>query len=86
MYFGESMFSVEPDASKIALAALVQLLQLEKVPMLDCQQETSHLASLGARPIARAQFCSHVAAAAHLLPIDWTRYQERAVTDLLRAY
>lgn len=86
MYFGESMFSAAPDASKIALAALVQLLRLEKVPMLDCQQETSHLASLGARAIARADFCSHVAAAVRQPPIDWARYREQAVTDLLRAY
>jgi len=86
MFFGESMFSLEPDASKIALAALVQLLRVEKVPMLDCQQETSHLASLGARPIARAQFCSHVAAAVRQPPIDWTRYREQPVTALLRAY
>jgi len=86
MVFGESMFSLEPDASKIALAALVQLLRLEKVPMLDCQQETSHLASLGARAIARADFCSRVADAARQLPIDWPRYRGRAVTDLLRAY
>ena len=85
-YFGESMFSAAPDASKIALAALVQLLRLEKVPMLDCQQETSHLASLGARAIARADFCSHVAAAVRQPPIDWARYREQAVTDLLRAY
>jgi len=86
MFFGESMFSLHPDASKIALAALVQLLRLEKVPMLDCQQETSHLASLGARAIARVQFCSHVAAAARQPPVDWPRYRERSVTDLLRAY
>jgi len=86
MYFGESMFSIEPDASKIALAALVQLLRREEVPMLDCQQETSHLASLGARGIARAQFCSHVAAAVHQPPIDWRRYRGQAMTDLLRAY
>ncbi len=86
MFFGESMFSVEPDASKIALAALVQLLRLEKVPMLDCQQETSHLASLGARAVARADFCSHVAVATRQPPIDWSRYRGRAVTDLLRAY
>jgi leucyl/phenylalanyl-tRNA--protein transferase len=86
MYFGESMFSIEPDASKIALATLVQLLRLEKVPMLDCQQETSHLASLGARGIARAQFCSHVASAVRQPPIDWPRYRGQTVTDLLRAY
>jgi len=86
MYFGESMFSVEPDASKIALAALVQLLRLEKVPMLDCQQETSHLASLGARAIARADFCSRVVVAVRQPPIDWSLYRGRAVTDLLQAY
>lgn len=86
MFFGESMFSLEPDASKIALAALVQLLRLEKVPMLDCQQETSHLASLGARAIARADFCSLVAAAVRQPPIDWSRYRAGAVTDLLRTY
>jgi leucyl/phenylalanyl-tRNA--protein transferase len=86
MFFGESMFSAEPDASKIALAALVQLLRLEQVPMLDCQQETSHLASLGARAIARAQFCSHVAAAVQRPPIEWPRYRERPVTSLLRAF
>jgi len=86
MFFGESMFSVEPDASKIALAALVQLLRLEKVPMLDCQQETSHLASLGARAIARADFCSRVAAAARQTPINWLRYRGDGVSNLLRAY
>lgn len=86
MFFGESMFSVAPDASKVALATLVQLLRLEGVPMLDCQQETSHLASLGARPIARAQFCSIVAAAVRQPPVDWPRYRGHPVTDLLRAY
>lgn len=85
-FFGESMFSVEPDASKVALAALVQLMRLEKVPLIDCQQDTSHLASLGARAIARAQFCSHVAAAVRELPPDWPRLRERPVTDLLRAF
>jgi leucyl/phenylalanyl-tRNA--protein transferase len=86
MFFGESMFSRSPDASKIALAALVQLMRLEEVPLIDCQQETSHLASLGARAIARAQFCSHVAAAMRRPPIDWPRHREQPVTELLRAY
>jgi leucyl/phenylalanyl-tRNA--protein transferase len=86
MFYGESMFSVEADASKIALAALVQLLRSESVPMLDCQQETSHLASLGARCISRAQFCDHVAAAVRQPPIDWPRHRAAAVTELLRSY
>lgn len=86
MFFGESMFSNEADASKIALAALLQLLRVEQVPMLDCQQDTSHLASLGARCISRADFCRHVADAVRQTSIDWPRYQSRAVTDLLRSY
>ncbi|MGB6240911.1 MAG: leucyl/phenylalanyl-tRNA--protein transferase [Castellaniella sp.] len=55
-FFGESMFSLATDASKVALAYLVRYLQTQGVPWIDCQQETPHLASLGARPIPRAQF------------------------------
>ena len=54
--FGESMFSMRTDASKIALAALVGFCRCETMPLIDCQQATSHLASLGAEPVARAQF------------------------------
>ena len=55
-FFGESMFSRVTDASKIALAHLgVQLRQLG-FGIIDCQMETAHLASLGARPIPRAEF------------------------------
>jgi leucyl/phenylalanyl-tRNA--protein transferase len=86
MFFGESMFALERDASKIALAALVRLLRAEEVSMLDCQQETDHLSSLGARCIPRAQFCVHVAGAARRRPIDWPRYRSHPVTDLLRGY
>jgi leucyl/phenylalanyl-tRNA--protein transferase len=56
MFFGESMFSRSTDASKIALAYLVHFLQLHDVSMIDCQQETAHLASLGAKPMPRDQF------------------------------
>jgi leucyl/phenylalanyl-tRNA---protein transferase len=56
MFYGESMFTRRANASKIALAALVTLLQREQFEIIDCQQQTTHLASLGARPIARAQF------------------------------
>jgi Leu/Phe-tRNA-protein transferase len=44
------------DASKVCLATLVALLRDQRMTMIDCQQETEHLASLGARPIARAEF------------------------------
>lgn len=56
MFFGESMFSLAPDASKIALAYLVARLRACGVDLIDCQQQTSHLASLGAGPVPRTQF------------------------------
>lgn len=58
--FGESMFSHQTDASKIALAALVALARAQGVAIIDCQQNTGHLASLGAREIGRASFIGHV--------------------------
>ncbi len=56
MFYGESMFARVTDASKIALAYLVHFLRKNGVSMIDCQQETPHLASLGASPISRTQF------------------------------
>ncbi len=56
MFFGESMFAREPDASKVALSHLVEMLRACGIPLIDCQQETAHLASLGAQPIARGAF------------------------------
>ena len=58
--FGESMFTRRPDASKIALAALVAFCRRHGIAMIDCQQKTSHLASLGAREMPRQRFVSHV--------------------------
>ncbi len=55
-FFGESMFALQTDASKIALAHLVEFLKFAGIPYIDCQQETSHLASLGASPIPRKDF------------------------------
>ena len=65
MFFGESMFAWRTDASKVALAHLVALLQRMDVPLIDCQQETAHLAAFGARPISRAAFAAHLAALIH---------------------
>ena len=56
MFFGESMFARVTDASKVALVHLIGWLMERHVPIIDCQQETRHLASFGARPIPRAQF------------------------------
>ena len=62
MFFGESMFTRETDASKVALAHLVAMARRAGIPMIDCQQETAHLASLGARSIPRAAFANRLAA------------------------
>jgi leucyl/phenylalanyl-tRNA--protein transferase len=56
VFYGESMFSRASDASKIALAHLVAQLRRWGFGLVDCQMETMHLASLGARPIPRAEF------------------------------
>ncbi len=56
VFFGESMFSRAPDASKVALVRLVERLRAAGVGLIDCQQATAHLASLGAREIPRAAF------------------------------
>ncbi|MDB5861178.1 MAG: aat [Ramlibacter sp.] len=69
--FGESMFTRVPDASKIALAALVAWARQARVPMIDCQQNTRHLASLGAREIARRDFVQQVAQQSELPAARW---------------
>ena len=61
MVFGESMFAHVTDASKIALCALVAFCRAHGISMIDCQQNTGHLASLGAEEISRDKFTLHVA-------------------------
>jgi leucyl/phenylalanyl-tRNA---protein transferase len=56
VFFGESMFSRETDASKVALARLVDECGARGVELVDCQQQTDHLATLGSRPIPRGEF------------------------------
>ena len=58
--FGESMFARSNDASKLALAALVALCLEHGVALIDCQQNTRHLASLGASEIPRTDFLAHI--------------------------
>ena len=55
-FFGESMFSRRSNASKVALVALVHHLREQNFVLLDCQQTTAHLVSMGAREIPREQF------------------------------
>jgi leucyl/phenylalanyl-tRNA---protein transferase len=61
MFYGESMFSREPDASKVALVRLARQLRRWQFGLIDCQMETPHLASLGARTIPRAGFTARLA-------------------------
>ncbi len=73
VFFGESMFARETDASKVALVALVEKLQADNFGLIDCQQETQHLASLGAGPIPRAEFVQKLGELIHfpLIPTRW---------------
>lgn len=74
VFFGESMFARETDASKVALVHLVARLRALDVPLIDCQQETAHLASLGARPISRRAFVARLGQLIHSAapPHGWT--------------
>ena len=56
VFFGESMFTRATDASKVALVRLVERLAAARYRVIDCQQATRHLASLGAREIPRTAF------------------------------
>ena len=55
-FFGESMFSREPDASKAALAGLVWQCIADGTELIDCQLPSGHLRSLGSRALPRAEF------------------------------
>jgi leucyl/phenylalanyl-tRNA--protein transferase len=72
MVFGESMFSRQTDASKLALAALCAWCQQQQVAMIDCQQETQHLSSLGAKPISRKAFLHRMQISLNQTNIDIT--------------
>ena len=78
MVFGESMFARRTDASKIALAALVAFCRHHGIPLIDCQQETGHLASMGGHTIPRSDFqqrvrkaTQHAAPSWHFAPLYW---------------
>lgn len=60
VFFGESMFSLQQDSSKIALVTLCQQLQRWNYPIIDCQIYSDHLASLGAKEMARSDFISYL--------------------------
>ena len=62
-FFGESMFHTVPNASKVALAHLCRALAARDYALIDCQQETPHLASLGGVAIPRQDYLARLAVA-----------------------
>lgn len=80
MFFGESMFTTVNDGSKILLMALCGFCLRNGIAMIDCQQQTAHLASLGATSLARADFLDHVEQATAQDPVtgwqyDWSSFE-----------
>jgi Leu/Phe-tRNA-protein transferase len=72
MFYAESMFSGVSNASKIALAHLARQLERWQFGMIDCQMNTPHLATLGAREIPRSEFIARVQELIHCAPItNW---------------
>ena len=69
--FGESMFALQTDASKIALAALVAFARQHGFAWIDCQQNTQHLASMGAREMPRSEFLKYVRQASKDVQHQW---------------
>lgn len=77
MFFGESMFARVPEASKYALASLVATLKPAGFSVIDCQQNTRHLASFGARETGRPEFLDAVARLCALPAPDWPELTPR---------
>ncbi len=73
LFFGESMFSRETDASKVAFAHLMQLTRDWGFPLVDCQMENPHLISLGAELIPRADFIQTLATYCNRPGPAWSR-------------
>ena len=69
MFYGESMFSRRADASKLALVHLCRQLEARGFGLIDCQMETAHLASMGAKPIPRRDFIREMKRLIELEPI-----------------
>jgi len=80
MFYGESMFSLASNASKIALAHLARQLERWQFGMIDCQMNTPHLASLGAREIPRSEFIARLQELIHCAPMNNWQFD----TDLFK--
>ena len=71
LFFGESMFHRETDASKVAFAHLVRLMRDQNCPIIDCQIGNPHLTSLGAVEIPRKKFLKYLQNLKRQKKIDW---------------
>lgn len=71
VFFGESMFSRRPDASKVALTALCWLGADGVLDMIDCQMETDHLLRMGACTVSRTEFEKRLGDAIKEKDVDW---------------
>ncbi|MBX7192647.1 MAG: leucyl/phenylalanyl-tRNA--protein transferase [Sandaracinaceae bacterium] len=59
-FFGESMFAVEPDASKVAFVTLLAHLERWGIGLVDCQVKTEHLSRFGGREVSRRDFLAEL--------------------------
>ena len=71
VFFGESMFSRERDASKVAMARLIEECEPRGIRMIDCQVASAHLKSLGAHDISRDEFAAKLRDWARQAPGRW---------------
>lgn len=83
MFFGESMFTRRSDASKVALTLLLDLLTGLGFEIVDCQQETAHLASMGARPIPRTEFLLRLQRQITQPAPDWVTVAQRTLPAVI---
>lgn len=75
LFFGESMFSTETDASKVAFAFLMNICATWNFPIVDCQLPNEHLMSLGAYTISRNDFLAILSTHQSLATPDWQTIQ-----------
>lgn len=75
MIYGESMFSTQTDASKVAFAHFVYWLKAQNVHIIDCQQATGHLMSMGARTVSRSVFEADMADAILQPALNWEPHE-----------
>ena len=78
VFFGESMFTVLRNGSKLALTALVEILKKKNFRLIDCQMTTRHLLGFGAREISGTEFRARLSALIQTLSPDGVWYDEAA--------